>query len=584
MKKMTIIILLICIIMPTLTGACTTRQTLDVRGKDSGNTVFYGGLIYRKTGMPPVEAVAVKNGKFRYAGSLNGALKVAGRDCELVDLQGKMMMPSFFDAHAHPNLSSLLELRDLPYEGDIPKPKEYAAHIKKYLQAHPNTQVLRGTGWDNAAFTEGPPNKALLDQVSMEIPIFIRSSDQHSAWVNSKALEVSKAEQYIDSYSGLIVLDQTGKPCGTLRDDATILVDSALPPITVAEHKELILKFQDMAHSLGITGYMCAMVLPRDNQYTAYRELLAEGKLLTYTQLAFLVTPQTYKDAIEWTANEIKAYEDGSPSILLGFRLAKFFMDGAIVGQTAYLSEDYASRPGYRGEPIWPSDAIALREAFKLCEKNNLRIHIHVIGDAAVKLALDGLETLEKPNRHALTHLELVDPNDISRLHNLGIVAVINPYWFCKSAVWEDSELKQLGRYRAEHMLPAKSFYDTGMKVAAASDYPVTGTPNPLIGIEMAATRTLIAPWRGGRTAEECTENPNEAISTEQAIDAFTLTAAYAYDLEKITGSIEAGKSADFILLDKNILQTKAPSEAKVLETWFRGSQVYKAKQQTPAK
>ncbi len=539
-------------------------------------TIYSGGLILGKAGAAPLEAVVVQNGKFSYAGSFEGALQAAGKNCKRVDLQGRMLMPSFFDAHAHPNLGSLLDLRELPYAKGAPTPEEYVAHIRNYLRMHPNTQALRGTGWDNAAFLDAPPNKALLDQVSTEIPIFIRSFDQHSAWVNSKALEMSGVTRDTHSSGGQIERDESGEPSGTLRDEATLLVDAALPPVSVAENKELILKFQNMAHSLGITGYMCAMVLPRDNLYAAYRELLSEGRLSLYTRLAFLMTPDTYADAVKWVANEAAAYEANGPNALLEFRLAKFFMDGAIVGQTGYLLEEYAARPGYKGEPLWPADMTALRDAFRLCEKHNLRIHVHALGDAAARLALDGLETLKIPNRHAITHLELVDPADIARFRSMHILAVLNPYWFCKSAVWDDSELKQLGPKRSERMLPAKSFYDAGVKVAAASDYPVTSTPNPLAGIEMAVTRTLIAPWRGGRTAEACALNPAEAVSLEQALDAFTLSAAYAYNLETITGSIEAGKSADFVLLDKNIFQV-APSEAKVLETWFQGELVYRA-------
>ena len=146
---------------------------------------------------------------------------------------------------------------------------------------------------------------------------------------------------------------------------------------------------------------------------------------------------------------------------------------------------------------------------------------------------------MKTPNRHAITHLGLVEPKDLARFSALGVMATINPYWFGKSAVWADSELKQLGPDRSERMFPAKSFYEAGVKVAAASDYPVS-SPNPLAGIEMAVTRTLIEPWRGGRTAEECALNPAEAISLEQALDAFTLSAAYAYNLEAVTGSLEA--------------------------------------------
>ena len=574
LKKMIFILFGISIILCTSNCSSHTLTDSDITG--SNTAVYFGGLIYGKTGVIH-EAVVVKNGIFIYTGSLGGALKTAGPNCKHINLQGRMMTPSFFDAHAHPNLSSLLELRDLPYAGSIPTPEEYVKHIKQYLQKNPNTQTLRGTGWDNAAFPLAPPNKTLLDQVTTDIPIIIRSSDQHSAWVNSKALEISNITKYLDSHKSQIELDEKKEPCGLVRDEVILLVDSALPPITVEEHKALILKFQNLAHSFGITGYMDAMVIPQSNQYKAYRELFAEKKLSMYTQLAFLMQPDTYETGLKWLVNEADTYEAEQANELLGFRIAKFFMDGAILGQTGYLLEDYATRPGYRGEPLWPADKLTLHNAFKLCDEKGIRIHIHSVGDAATKLALDGLEVVKTPNRHAITHLILVDPADITRFRSMNIIAAINPYWFCKSTVWADSELKQLGYKRSESLYPVKSFYDTGVTVAAASDYPVTSIPNPLIGIEMAVTRTLIESWRNGRTAEECTLNPAEAISAEQALDAFTLTAAYAYGLEEITGSIETGKSADFVLLDRNIFRT-APSEAKVLETWFRGKLVYKAK------
>ena len=566
------------ITLSTLLCVCAILPFPATAQESSDTTIYSGGLIYSKAGTTAVEAVVVQNGRYSYVGSLEGALQAAGQNSKRVDLQGRMMLPSFFEAHAHPNMGSLLDLSGLPYAGNVPTPEEYVAHIRAYLQAHPKTLVLRGTGWDNAAFLKEPPNKALLDQVSAEIPIFIRSFDQHYAWVNSKALEMSNVTRNTsDPPGGRIERDKNGEPCGTLLDMATIMVDSALPPITVEEHKELILKYQDMAHRLGFTGYMCAMVLPPcqgDNQYAAYRELLAEGKLSMYVQLALMVTPDTYEEAIKWLVNEILKYEAAGPSDLLGFRLVKFYMDGTILGQSAYLLEDYAPCHRYKGEPMW-TDLDALRGAFRLCEENGLRIHIHAVGDAATQLALDGLETVKTPNRHAITHLVLTEPTDVTRFADMGVIATINPYWFCKSMAWADSEQKQLGLDRSESLYLVKSFYDAGVKVAAASDYPVS-TPNPLIGIEMAVTRTLIEPWRSGRSAEECTLNLAEAISMEQALDAFTLTAAYAYDLDAITGSIGTGKSADFVILDKDIFKT-VPSEAKVLETWFRGELVYRA-------
>lgn len=523
-------------------------------------TVYYGGYIYSGEDGRAVEAVVIEDGKFAYTGSYEGALRAAGEGCAQVDLQGKMMLPSFFEAHAHPNMALLLDLYNLPYSGDAPTPEEYIEYIREYLESHPDTQVLRGTGWDNAAFADAPPGKEQLDGVSTEIPIFIRSFDQHSVWMNSRAVEMGGAAQY-------------GGSSGLLRDDDTLLVDAALPPISVEEHKEMILRYQNMAHSFGITGHMCALVMPHDNHYTAYRELAEEGKLSMYSELAIYVSADNYRETIEWLAGEAEAYEAGGPDELLGFKIVKFFIDGSVLGQTAYLLSGYAENLGYRGEPLWPEDPQVLADAFRLCEENGLRIHIHAIGDAAVKLSLDALEAAKTKNRHAITHLGLVESSDFARFSDMGLVAVINPYWFCKSAVWEESECKQLGRARAESMFPAKSFYDAGVAVASASDYPVS-LPNPLIGMEMAVTRTLIEPWRGGRTAEDCTLNKSEGISIEQALDSFTLSAAYAYGLEAATGSIEAGKSADFIILDSNIF-SNTPSQANVLETWFQGGQVF---------
>ncbi len=542
---------------------------------DGKATVYSGGQIYTRRGVPPVEAVVVKGGTFIHTGSLESALSAAGADCEHVELGERMMMPSFFEAHAHPNMGSLLDLRDYPYAESLPTPEEYVAHIRAYLVAHPDTQVLRGTGWDSAIFPDAAPDRALLDRVSSEIPIFLRSFDQHSAWVNTKALEMGDITRDTVAPEGQIVRDETGEPSGTLREEMTVQLDSALPPMSVEENKALVLKYQEMAHRLGFTGNMCAMVLPNDNLYAAYRELLRDGELAMYTQLAFFLTPDTYQDGIQWIADEAARCKANGPSELLGFELAKFYMDGAILGQTAYLLEDYASKPGFRGEPNWSTDLIQLRDAFRLCDESGLRSHIHAVGDGAVRLALDGLEALQLPNRHAITHVELVDPPDFARFREMGILATINPYWFCKSTVWDHAELMRLGRARSERMLPAKSFYEAGVTVAAASDYPVSH-PDPLAGIEMAVTRTLIEPWRGGRTAEACTLNPAEAISLDQAVDAFTLQAAYAYGLEAKTGSIEAGKSADFVLLDRSII-SGAPSEARVLETWFQGKQVYRS-------
>ncbi len=546
-------------------------------GSHNRATVYSGGAIYPASGAAYAEAAVVRGGSFIYAGSLEKALSAAGPNCKRVDLEGRMMIPSFFEAHAHPNLGSLFDLRELDYADGKRTPEAYVAHVRRYLQDHPGIQALRGLGWDISEFSDGYPRKELLDQASTDIPIFIRDAGQHMAWVNSKALACAGVTRGTsDPVGGRIERDATGEPTGTVLDMATNFIEAALPPVTVEEEKELILKFQEMEHRLGVTGHMCAAVVPNSTHYAAYRGLLAEEKLKMYSQLAFYMLPDSYKDTIEWLSKEIASFEASEPNEVLGLRMAKFFIDGVVSGQTAYLLEDYASRPGYRGESMWPADMNAIQDAFRQCGKEGLRIHIHALGDAAVRFGLDALEAAATPNRNAITHIELADPKDVARFKGLETIATINPYWFCKGDSFGNVELVQLGQERTKHMYPAKTLYEAGVRVAAASDYPVSSIPDPLVGIEMAVTRTLPQAWRGGRSKEACTLNPDEAITLDQALDAFTLSAAYAYGLEGTTGSIEAGKSADFVVLDRNLF-TGPPSEAKVLETWFRGELVYQA-------
>ncbi len=560
-----------------VTGCATGVSTNPEQGNSPESaTIYSNGIICSVPGAVIVEAVAVQDGRFISVGSLEEVEKAAGPNCEYVDLEGCTLIPSFFEAHAHPNLGSLFDLREFAYENNLPTPQSYVKYAQQFLEEHPDIQALRGSGWNISDFPDGYPQKELLDQVSTDIPIFIRDAGQHLAWVNSKALELAGiTPDSPDPEGGRIERDGQGEPLGTVVDMATNYVEGALPPVSVAEEKELILKFQEMAHSLGVTGHMCAAVLPDSNHYLAYRELHSEGTLKMYSQLAFYMLPESYKETVSWLRSERASYEEEAPDELLSLGLAKFFIDGVVSGQTACLLKDYSSWPGYRGKPLWPVDSDALHKAFRLCNDEGLRIHIHAVGDAAVRFGLDALEEAAEPNRHAITHILLADPHDITRFKELDIIATVNPYWFCKGPAFEDIELLHLGEDRCGHLYPTRSFYECGVTVAAASDYPVSNTPAPLAGIEMAVTRSLIKPWRGGKSIEECTLNPSEGISLNQALEAFTLSAAFAYGLEDTTGSIDAGKSADFVVLDRNIF-VEPPSEACVLETWFKGELVYR--------
>jgi predicted amidohydrolase YtcJ len=255
---------------------------------------------------------------------------------------------------------------------------------------------------------------------------------------------------------------------------------------------------------------------------------------------------------------------------------AKIFVDGVLEGGTAYLFEPYAHRPDFRGEPIW--DPELLNYTSIALDKEKLQIHVHVIGDAAAHITLDALEQAQMMNgksdsRHLVTHLQLVEPEDIQRFKQLDVVGVPQPFWFKIDDYYEELAFPYLGKERADIQYPMKSFIDAGVVMASASDFPVTIPFDPLIAIQRGMTRS------GPNEDAEEVLWPEERVSLEDMIRSFTYNGAYANFLENETGSIEVGKQADIIVLDRNLFEipTSEIPKTKVLMTLVDGKEVYRA-------
>jgi len=255
-------------------------------------------------------------------------------------------------------------------------------------------------------------------------------------------------------------------------------------------------------------------------------------------------------------------------------------MDGVIEGATAYLEESYAHIPGSKGILNW--DPAKFKKMCVALDKAGFQIHVHSIGDAATRITLDGFSEARLMNgrrdsRHSITHLQLVNLSDIDRFASLGVIAIPQPYWFVMDANF-DQAIGYIGLERAQRQYPMKSFFEKGVIAASASDYNVTLHPNPLVAIETGITRRIPGEKRTKTTSNSVgVLGPNECVSIKEMIDSFTIHGAYAAFLEKETGSLEVGKSADFIILDKNII-TDRPADihkARVLNTFFDGRQVY---------
>jgi predicted amidohydrolase YtcJ len=255
---------------------------------------------------------------------------------------------------------------------------------------------------------------------------------------------------------------------------------------------------------------------------------------------------------------------------------AKIFVDGVIEGSTAFLLEPYEHMPGFRGEPLWNSDE--LDEVITIADKEGFQVHVHAIGDAAVRMALDAFEHARQVNgardsRHLITHIQLLAPQDIPRFRALDVIGVIQPFWFKIDDYYWNLAVPFLGEKRANRNYPMHSLIESGARIASASDFPVTVPCDPLIGIETGITRA-----ESGAGPENSLW-PEECASLDEMILTFTINGAYANFLENKIGSIEVGKKADLIVLDQNLFEIPPQeiSQASVLFTMIDGGEVFKA-------
>jgi len=306
----------------------------------------------------------------------------------------------------------------------------------------------------------------------------------------------------------------------------------------------------------------------------AYKELDEEGDLLIRAYGGYMILAgENALEEVDACKEVIEENAGGDFTV----NSIKILADGVVEGKTAYLLEDYADTPGYKGEPLWQQDQ--LNEMFAKADSIGITVHSHAIGDAAVRMVIDACEYAntqngDKGNRHAITHLQVVEPSDIVRMAELKMIASVDTYWFCKEpGYFYELEMPYLGEEKANREYPMKSFFDAGITVATASDFPVTVPSMPLAAIQTGVTRC-------DRFGDPTTlQNPAERVSVEQMIESCTINVAYQLFEEELYGSIEMGKSADLIILDQNILEIDPLKigSTEVLRTLLKGETIFKA-------
>jgi len=543
------------------------------------NLVLLNGTIYTVNekidwDKQPQEAIAINGTRIAYVGNDSGALDFIGPKSRVIDLQGKTVLPGFIDSHMHPSIAGSLMSGVILVNAKTSD--EYLKLVKTYAMEHPNASVIRGFGWVHDAFGPNGPTKELLDSIVPDKPVVLVNIDTHSIWVNSNALEMAGiTKDTPDPTGGVIERDLEGNPSGTLEEpSAENLVGSRLPPLSNEEIMQGLVKVLDMARGDGITTASDSNII-NEELMKAYSNLDKDGKLNVRIRGEQLCDPKLGESQVPALVAERNNYS----SDLLCMKTAKLLMDGVTEAHTALLLEPYADRPGFKGTPVW--DPETFNETIAALDRAGFQIEVHSIGDGAVHMTLNAYENAIKENgrrdsRHKVAHVALLSPQDLPRFKALGSIPVLSPNWFYYDSNYETNNLPNLGPERAEHMYPMKSIVDSGATVATGTDFPAGGdylTMNPLDGIRTGIVRLPLAQ----DTNVTKPLWPEEKVDLKTLIECATINGAYAAFLENETGSLEVGKMADLIVLDKDLFKLPAEdiNKARVLNTILEGREVY---------
>lgn len=519
-----------------------------------------------------VEAVAVKDGKFVYVGSKDGAKSYIGPKTEYIVNNNGLFIPGMTDSHMHFSSGATEGMYKIQLAGGK-SVDDYTKIIKKYVDEHPDRDYYMGTGWENAIIAERP-DKSWIDAACSDKPVLLQSVDGHSYIVNSKALEnAGIGKGYVSKEKGEFVLDpKTKEPTGLVREWAMGDILKTVPDYTVEEIKKAVLWLQDRLLSMGLTSVYEPILRDETRAQQALEELDIEGKLKLKVVSGFHIRPE--HDSPD-KLDDFAAIRDAYHGKHYKCNNLKFVVDGVVESATAYFFDDYVHKPGYRGNFNCTQEQ--LNNMMRRAKEKGFQVHCHVIGDAAIDAALTGIEYAQakKPKkdwRPTLTHLQVIRESDIARMAKDKVIAACDPAWFFKDPIYFDAlEVKYLGLERASREYKLKSFWDQGVLVSAATDFPVTN-PDPMETIEVGVTRC--AP---GDKSEKTVLDPTERVSVEQMLTSYTINGAFQNFREKETGSIEVGKAADMVLLDQDLF-TINPHDihnTKPIFTMIDGKMVY---------
>ena len=522
--------------------------------------------------------LAIQDDAIIYVGDDDDISSLTGPDTRVIDVDGHTVLPGFCDGHCHALMGGRL-MNGCLLTGASSK-QEYVKTIQAYAQNHPDASHVFGFGWIHSPFPSRGPSKETLDDILPDTPAYFLSIDYHSCWVNTKALDVAGiTEQTADPDGGHIErCPDTREPWGCLREMPAIrMVTTRLPQPTKKDWKQALKTYMRKAARNGITSVFDAGVLNTDqwNAFHAAKEMDDDGELTIRLCESYVCDPSQGEKQIPDLLHARETVGDGT-RYKIG--VAKIFMDGAVEGHTGFLLEPYKDRENYRGNPVWNPDEY--KHVAAALDKHAVQIHVHAIGGAAVREALDGLAYAAAQNgkrdaRHTLAHLEIVSETDIQRFPKLGVIACFQPAWFYMDENYYDETIPLMGQARADRRYLIEDFIHAGAMVSFGSDWPwgtVSSTMNPLTAIGTAVTRT------GPDDSAEQAYEPQQRMDLKRAIKCHCYGGAMQHFMEDAVGTLEPGKKADIVVLDHNIFEEPAAriDTAAVAMTIFNGTIVYR--------
>jgi len=544
--------------------------------KKSADIILIAPSYTMNSKQPWAEAIAIKGEKIIFVGEKQDALKFKNKVTQVMEMTDGMALPGFIDSHVH-LLWGGIEMNECHLH-DLNTSDQIFQTIRDYLTGNPDVEWLRGSGWYLPIFTDGNPRKEWLDEICPDKPVFLLSADGHSAWVNSKALALAGIDaNTTDPPNGRIERDpKTKEPSGVLREDAMGLVEDLLPRYTKDQiDAGLEIAFKE-ANRFGITAILDAgteIYSLAESSSKTYDGLDSYREATLHKKISLRVAASQYVNPKSWKEDMVEIKNRRFTNKLGGMNTVKFFADGVIEGGTAALLEPYLGTDD-RGILNWHPDT--LKKAVAEFDKAGFQIHIHAIGDRGIRSTLDAFEFARQQNglkdkRHMMSHIQLIHPDDVPRFRELNIIASFQALWAYPDKYITDLTLPVLGPVRSRWNYPINSVALSGARIAGGSDWTVSSL-NPLDAIEVAVTR------RGPGLKDGDALFPEEAVKLETMLQAYTLEGAYSLFKENQIGSLEVGKLADIIILDRNLFQIPVYEihNALVVQTIFNGKVIFK--------